>query len=163
MGTGKTLVGKNLSKDLNIPFIDLDEHIEDRHNKKIFELFNEKGEVYFRKLEIKHLEELLRSNENMVLSLGGGTPCYGENMNIIKQNLKFTSIYLKGSVSLLTDRLFMEKNTRPIISHIKTKHILKQFIAKHLFDRLPFYQLADKIIEIDDKNVSIIIEEIKKT
>ena len=76
MGSGKSHISKNLSKKINFKLIDLDQQISDEHQQTIPEIFEKKGEIYFRKEEKRILEELLNSDENLILSLGGGTPVY---------------------------------------------------------------------------------------
>lgn len=75
MGSGKSTVGIKLAKKLSLPLIDLDHFIEEKEQMSIGELFQNKGEIYFRKQEMSYLEFLLSSSEAMILSLGGGTPC----------------------------------------------------------------------------------------
>ena len=80
MASGKSTIGKILAKELNLSFIDLDHYISDREQMSIPEIFNQKGEIYFRKIETKCLLEVLEKEQEFILSLGGGTPCYGNNM-----------------------------------------------------------------------------------
>ena len=83
MGCGKSTVGKTLARIKNIPFIDLDQYIEDQQNMSVRELFKAEGELKFRKLEQKALLELIEANTPAVIALGGGTPCYFDNMEKI--------------------------------------------------------------------------------
>ena len=146
MGSGKSTVGKILAKNLNISFYDLDNFIEENENQSILEIFNSKGEIYFRKIEKKYLLNLLQSDENIILSVGGGTPCYGDNLELINNNA--TSVYLRTGLNTLYNRLITEKGKRPLISEIKDEN-LKEFIAKHLFERSSFYEQADFTIQCD--------------
>ncbi len=82
MGCGKSTVGRLLAKHLNIPFIDLDEYLSSLYGLSIPDLFLKHGEIGFRKLEQKALHELLSTTQTSVLSLGGGTPCYADNMRV---------------------------------------------------------------------------------
>ena len=96
MGSGKTSVGRLLNMTLNLPFYDLDNYLEQKFNTPVNSIFNLKGELYFRDEERKALEELLESDEQMIISLGGGTPCYHDTMRYLKfystrQNILFTS------------------------------------------------------------------------
>ncbi|MDD3723627.1 MAG: shikimate kinase, partial [Lutibacter sp.] len=84
MASGKSAVGRILSEKLNIQFIDLDSFIEEKEQLSISEIFETKGEIYFRKIEGIYLQELLNSKESTVISLGGGTPCYGNNIDLIE-------------------------------------------------------------------------------
>ena len=101
MASGKSTIGKLLSKALSMPFIDLDAYIESKEKSSIKAIFNTKGEIYFRKIEHAHLCDLLDSEKDFVLSLGGGTPCYANNMDAIVKAKQTTSFYLQASVSLL--------------------------------------------------------------
>lgn len=159
MGSGKSHISKNLSKKINFKLIDLDQQISDEHQQTIPEIFEKKGEIYFRKEEKRILEELLNSNENLILSLGGGTPVYYDNMNIINQKSK--SIFLRASVNTLTNRVLLQKSTRPLIAKLEDSDI-PEFIAKHLFERNPFYSQAHFTIDTDSKNAVEISDEIIK-
>ena len=94
MGVGKSYIGKKLSKELMIDFIDLDNYIETHEKKSISNIFFEKGEIYFRSIENKYLELILNKNLKCVISTGGGTPCYSNNIDLIKRNKDLKSFYL---------------------------------------------------------------------
>ena len=83
MGSGKTAVGKQLKEKINIPFLDLDDYIEQKFNSKISSIFKLRGEMYFREKERQALEDLLETDKRMIISLGGGTPCYYDNMEYL--------------------------------------------------------------------------------
>lgn len=157
MASGKSAVGKILAKKLNVQFIDLDSFIEEREQISIKEIFEMKGEIYFRKKEGEYLLELLNLNESSVISLGGGTPCYGNNMDFIKN--KAISFYLKASIDTIFDRLKNETSQRPLVASIGTEN-LKEYIAKHLFERAPYYDKADHTISVNQKSVNQVIDEI---
>lgn len=160
MASGKSTLGKILSKKLNYKFLDLDNFIENKENDTVSNIFKSKGEIHFRKLETHYLNELLATKTNLVLSLGGGTPCYGNNMKTILNAENTKSIYLKASIPTLISRLKNEKSTRPLIAHIETDELLAEFIGKHLFERSQFYSLANDIISTDNKMELEIIEEL---
>ena len=160
MASGKSRLGKVLAKKLNYSFIDLDDFIEYQEKSTINELFKTKGEIYFRKQESLYLDDILNSKEDIVLALGGGTPCYGNNMDRVLNSPSVKSIYLKASINTLINRLEGEKDKRPIISHIKEKDELTEFIAKHLFERSPFYNLSQYKISTDGKTIEEIIQEL---
>lgn len=157
MASGKSAVGKILATALNIQFIDLDEFIEAQEKLSITQIFETKGEIYFRKKEGDYLLQLLNLNESSVISLGGGTPCYGNNMEFIEN--KSTSFYLKASIDTIFDRLKNETSQRPLVAAIGTEN-LKEYIAKHLFERAPYYECADHIILANDKKLDQIVDEI---
>jgi len=160
MGSGKSSVGKKLSEVLNYEYLDLDGYIEQCEGKSITELFKTKGEIYFRKVESHYLKEIISMKSKTIISLGGGTPCYGNNMDLIKNSNNTTSIYLKTSIANLSDRLFLEKEKRPLISHLKDKEELKEFIGKHLFERSAYYNQSDKIINTDQKSLDEVVQTI---
>ncbi len=162
MGVGKSYIGRKLSKEFMIDFFDLDSYIESYEKKTISDLFSERGEIYFRSIENKYLESILNKNIKYVISTGGGTPCYSNNMELIKKNKNLKSFYLKSSGNQLTNRLFSEKEKRPLISNINSKKDLNSFISKHLFERNVFYNQADYIIDIENKNTIEVISEIKE-
>lgn len=155
MGSGKTTIGKNLSKKMNIPFIDLDQYIEEKEGLTIVEIFKKFGEVHFRKIEHLYFKELLKYNETFVLSLGGGTPCYANN-HLFLQNDDIESFYIKTSIKILVERLKHSEN-RPLLKNIED---LNTYVAQHLFERLFFYNYAKYTIETNNKSINNICEEI---
>ncbi len=160
MGSGKSTVGKELASILSYNFIDLDDYIVKNEKKSIPEIFADKGEVYFRKREYHYLQEVLAKKNDLVLALGGGTPCYGHNMDIIKKSVHSSIFYFKGSIEFLTERLFKEKENRPLIRHMESTEQLQEFIGKHLFERGFYYNQTNNIIDIDNKPVKDIVEEL---
>lgn len=160
MGSGKSAVGKKLATKLKIPFKDLDQEIEIIEEKIIPQIFSEKGEIYFRKAERNMLKAILDSENNLVLATGGGTPCYSDVMNLLVLDKKVITIYLMTTLNTLTNRIFKEKLDRPLISHIKTEATLKEFIAKHLFERSKYYNQASYKVKTDGLSVLGVVEEI---
>jgi len=144
MGSGKTSLGKKLAKKLNLPFFDLDQLVEEQEHCLIIEIFKNKGEDYFRALETAVLKDLMQTNTDFVLSLGGGTPCFNNNMDIINQS--GTSIYLKYNAGILTSRLLAAKQERPLIAE-KNAEELKQFVDDLLTQRVSFYLQSKIIVE----------------
>lgn len=151
MGSGKSTVGKYLSKKMNLEFIDLDEYIEEQEKTTIKELFSEKGEIYFRLQESKYLKEILNNKSNYILSLGGGTPCYANNIEEIK-NSPAKSFYLKCNINTLHNRLKRNNSTRPLIASLNDEDLF-EYIGKHLFERAPYYEQAKFKVSLDNKNV----------
>lgn len=158
MASGKTTIGKILSESLELPFYDLDSIIEQELKTTINEIFEQKGELFFRKKEREILEAFLNNTDSYVLALGGGTPCYYDNF-ILYQNEEIKSFYLKTSVTSLSERLKTQKNTRPIIANLNDED-LNEFVAKHLFERNYFYNQVQTIITVDNKNEQDIASEI---
>ncbi len=150
MGSGKTTIGKLVAKHLKINFLDLDAYIEKSEGLTIKQLFLEKGELYFRKKEFFYLNEILSSNSSVLLSTGGGTPCYGANMEAITSATK-NSVYLKVSLDELVKRLSAEKEHRPLITRIADTE-LPEFIGKHLFERSYYYNQAQLKISCDGRS-----------
>jgi shikimate kinase len=151
MGCGKSTIARTLSKIIAIPFIDLDQYIEQKTNLTINAIFEQRGEIYFRKLEHQAFVELLNSSERLIIGLGGGTPCYANNHELlIGENI--VSIYLKASIQILFDRLSLNKSKRPLIAD-KNDEELKEFIAMHLFERSFYYNQAQYIVSVDDKTI----------
>ncbi|TWO31920.1 shikimate kinase [Seonamhaeicola sediminis] len=160
MGSGKSSIGSRLSKRLDFDLIDLDDFIEERENASVKEIFESKGEIYFRKKETEYLKQLLETDKNLILSLGGGTPCFGKNMDIILSNKYAKSIYLKSSIPKLAKKLIKKKAKRPLIAHIETEEALAEFIGKHLFERMPFYNKAEYVVNTDNKSKDKITKEV---
>tara|TARA_R110000868_G_scaffold1389_3_gene10683 strand:- start:3098 stop:3619 length:522 start_codon:yes stop_codon:yes gene_type:complete len=160
MASGKSTLGKYLAKKLHYNFIDLDLYIEAKEEMPIKNIFEKKGEIYFRKIESLSLIEILKNKNNIVLSLGGGTPCYSDNMDVILKSKHVKSVYLKASIPSLVNRLKNETSKRPLISHLETEEQIIEFIGKHLFERTPFYNQAHLTIYTDDKPKKDIIEEL---
>lgn len=160
MGSGKSTVARLLEKKLKLKAMDLDTIIESEAGQSIPEIFMERGEIYFRKLEHKVLKDTLESTDSFILALGGGTPCYSGNMDLL---LNFTPMvfYLKMGIPSLTERLRSEKETRPLISHLSDDE-LPEFIGKHLFERQPFYMQAPHILISDNKSAEEIAGEIAR-
>ena len=161
MGSGKSLIGKMLSESMGYPFVDMDDQIEIMEGISIHEIFQKKGELYFRKLENEVLKDILASDTQMIVSLGGGTPCYGNNFDLIKADAENITVYLKASVDQLTQRLFLEKVHRPVISHLDTKEQLEEFIRKHLFERAYYYNQSKIIVDVDGATPTAVLEKIK--
>lgn len=160
MGSGKSSVGKILSKKLNYNLIDLDDYIEEKEKATVKGLFKTKGEIYFRKKETEYLKDLLQLEDNTVLALGGGTPCFAGNMDAILESKNAVSVYLKGSLPFLSKKLFKKKTKRPLIAHIETEEQMTEFIGKHLFERSHFYNRAEYHIITDNKEKTEIVEDI---
>ena len=158
MGSGKSHVSKVLSQELDLKLIDLDHQISLKNKMTIAEMFEKRGEIYFRKQEREILEEILATEKNTVLSVGGGTPVYYNNMEVINQNSE--SIFLRTSVTNLAERLLKQKQKRPLIAKISDED-LPEFIAKHLFERNAYYSKAKYTVSTDGKEVDQIVAEIK--
>ena len=138
MGSGKTTLGRALAKDLGIEFIDLDNYIELRRCKSINNIFAEMGEEGFRTIERNLLHEVCEF-ENVIISAGGGTPCFFDNIDYM--NAQGTTVYLQVPEERLHERLKIAKSKRPLLKDKNDDEIM-QFIKEQLARRDAFYQKA---------------------
>ena len=145
MGSGKTTVGKALSKATGMMFYDLDWYIESRMYKTISQIFAERGEEAFRQIEYNMLHEVAEF-EDVIISCGGGTPCFFDNMDYLNQ--QGDVVYLKASPETLYKHLLMAKVERPLLKN-KTADELISYISGHLQERLPYYQKARYTLDVD--------------
>lgn len=165
MGSGKNWWGSTLAGKLDIPFVDLDKEIELSTGMDIVSIFEEKGEAFFRDKETAVLQSLydkltvkVTSNDSpgkfatAIIATGGGTPCFGENMQWMNQH--GLTVWLNPSIAELVERLEKETGKRPLLKG-KTVEELIIFIEKKLAERNPFYNLA----KIEIKNTHIAVEE----
>src|SRR5579871_993603 len=116
MGSGKTHWGQRLAGKLQLSFYDLDSLIVEKENKSVAEIFADKGEEYFRILEKDILEAITDQQDGFILSCGGGTPCFFNNIEFMKKNGKV--IWLNTSVDVLRQRLQRERLSRPLIADV---------------------------------------------
>lgn len=154
MGSGKSTIGIALAKRMGFDFLDLDKYIEKKEAKSIQQIFEKQGELVFRKKEKIALLEVCKKN-NIVIATGGGTPCFFENMEIIKAKGK--SIYLKIEEEELKERLVNQQTQRPLISN-KSDEELQNFINSTLLEREDFYNQADFIINGKNTNTKAILK-----
>lgn len=146
MGAGKSYVGRELAAIWDVEFIDLDDLIIKKAGKSIPEIFKEDGEAHFRQLEQICLKGTC-SPKAKIIALGGGTPCFFDNMDWIKKH--GYSVFLDMPVDTLIERLRTETGGRPLL-HNKTKEELKQFIEEKLNSRRSFYEQANLIVQAPD-------------
>ena len=144
MGSGKTTVGKALSKEMGIPFYDLDWYIESRMRKTVDQIFAERGEEGFRKIEYNMLHEVAEF-EDVIISCGGGTPCFFDNIDYLNQQGQV--VYLKAEPEVLYNHLLMGKVERPLIKG-KSREELLTFIREQLERREPFYTKARYTLDV---------------
>lgn len=162
MGAGKTTIGKALSKELGIIFYDLDWYIESRMRKTVSEIFAERGEEGFRQIEYNMLHEVAEF-EDVIISCGGGTPCFFDNMDYLNQQGQV--VYLKAEPEVLYKHLQMGRVERPLLKG-KSKEELLKFIKEQLEKREPFYTKAHYTLDVSlmdnyDK-IKISVEKIKE-
>jgi shikimate kinase len=147
MGSGKTHWGKQLSQRLQLSFFDLDEVIVQAEQQNIPDIFATKGEEYFRNKEKEMLEKLVDENTSMVVSCGGGTPCFFNNIEFMKKY--GTVVWLNTAVNVLLGRLMKERNLRPLLKDISDEE-LRNYIMRKLNERRMYYEQADVIIDKED-------------
>ena len=138
MGAGKTTLGKAFARAMGLTFIDLDWYIEERFHKTIRELFTDRGEDAFRDLERRMLHEA-GEFEDVVISVGGGTPCFFDNVDYM--NSVGETVFLDVDIRVLFRRLKIAKQQRPLLDG-KSDEELMLFIQEALQKRLPFYTRA---------------------
>ena len=145
MGAGKTTVGKQLADDLGLMFYDLDWYITSRMHRTVAQIFEEGGEEGFRKMEYNMLHEVAEF-ENVVLSCGGGTPCFFDNMDYLNQQGE--TVYLKATPEVLYAHLKMGKTVRPLLLN-KTPEEVEAFVKEQLAQREPYYLKAKHVLDVN--------------
>ena len=145
MGAGKTTLGKALSRETGMPFYDLDWYIESRMHKTVKELFDAHGEEGFRKIEHNLLHEVAEF-EHVIISCGGGTPCFFDNIDYMNQQGE--TVYLKATPDVLHGHLKMGRTVRPLLLD-KTPDEVKAFIQEQLALREPFYAKAKHTLDVN--------------
>lgn len=162
MGAGKTTVGKALAQNLKMEFYDLDWYIESRMRKTVKQIFDERGEAGFRKIEYNLLHEVAEF-ENIILSCGGGTPCFFDNIDYL--NRQGETVYLKATPEVLYGHLKMGKTVRPLLLG-KTPDEVKVFIRQQLQEREPFYSKAKHTLDVNlmdnYEKIKISVDRLKK-
>lgn len=144
MGAGKSTIGKHLAQSLIIPFIDLDDHIEYQEQMSINDIFEHKGERYFRELESKYLHQLASHEPKSIIALGGGTPCNDKVWTTLAAGI---TIYLKKSPKNLFRILASQKMHRPLIKDLEDAE-LEAFITRKLVERQKYYERSNYILEL---------------
>ena len=162
MGSGKTTVGKALSKDIGLPFYDLDWYIENRMRKKVSQIFAERGEEGFRQIERNMLHEVAEF-EDVVISCGGGTPCFFDNMDYLNQQAQV--VYLRCEPEVLREHLLMGRGDRPLLKG-KSPDELILFIRQQLEQREAYYTKAAYTLDVtlmdNYEKIKITIEKLKE-
>lgn len=145
MASGKTTIGKKLAKQLGIEFIDLDQYIESKEKMSITEIFSSGGEALFRGLEMKYLKQIIELKVgDYLLSTGGGTPCFYENMLVM--NKSGITVYLEMDAKSITFRLMNAKDNRPIVSKVGEEELL-EFVTQQMEERKYYY--ADAQLKVN--------------
>ena len=147
-GSGKTTLSKQLAKEINYHFVDLDELIVQSERHTIAEIFAIHSEDYFRQVEQKILQQTTTLDKS-VIALGGGTPCFFDNIQVI--NKHGFSIYLDVPLEVLAQRVSKEANVRPLLQ-VQSENLLTQITEKYK-QREPFYKQAN--LTISGANLSV--------
>lgn len=158
MSSGKSTIGRKLAYRFGMEFIDTDEAFEAKYKISIADFFEKFGEQKFRELEKQLLIEVLQTN-NKIISTGGGTPCFYDNMQLIN-NMGF-SVFLKLHPNSIFERLIHSKKQRPLLKNLSHDE-LKDFINKYLVIREKYYNLSHIIIKSENIKVNDLIEELRK-
>lgn len=150
MGAGKTTIGQQLAERLGYKFLDMDHVIEEKMQRSVSQIFSEKGEEEFRRLERECLEEI-STEQNVVVATGGGAPCFYDNME--RMNAYGLTVYLCLSPEQLQERLELShKNKRPLLAQREGEELL-DFIRQNLSEREPFYRKAALVVSGTDEEM----------
>lgn len=144
MGAGKTTIGRQLARSLGHRFYDLDWYIESRMHRTVRQMFDERGEEGFRKVEHSMLHEVAEF-EDVVVSCGGGTPCFFDNMDYM--NRQGATVYLKAEPDVLCRHLKMGRMVRPLLLG-KSDEEVRAFIHEQLEARAPYYEKAKYTLDV---------------
>jgi shikimate kinase len=158
MGSGKTHWGRLLSQRLELPFYDLDEEIVKSEQLTVQQIFQEKGEEYFRFKEKELLEALIEDHKKVIISCGGGTPCFFNNIELMKRYGKV--LWLNTHIDTLVQRLVRDKQHRPLVKNIPDDD-LKAFIIKKMQERKLYYDQADIMVHEEVATLDTLINEMK--
>lgn len=150
MASGKSTVGKKLANKIGLPFVDLDDYIEEKYNTTIRLLIYDKGIDSFREIEKQALEILINKYNNVMISTGGGTPCYFNNMDLM--NRSGITIYLEVDIPILVNRLMNSKKDRPLIWG-KSREDLTVYAKDLLARRQAYYEKAQHTV--NGKNLKL--------
>ena len=150
MGSGKTHWGRLLSAKLGLSFFDLDTIIVEQEKRSVADIFSDKGEEYFRYREKETLERIADEQDGFILSCGGGTACFFNNIEFMKRNGKV--IWLNTSSEVLQQRLLKERKSRPLIKGVDDGD-LSRYILRKLSERRMYYQQAD--VMVNEESVTL--------
>lgn len=158
MGSGKSTIGKQLAKKINHQFIDFDELVEEQSGKKISEIFKDEGQQAFRNIETEILKNI-SGLKDTVVSTGGGTPCFYDNMKLMNET--GITVYIRMPAGSLFHRLAQSKTKRPLIEGL-TDLKLMDFIMDTLAEREHFYMQAQHVVKGESLKAEKILEILKK-
>jgi shikimate kinase len=147
MGSGKSTLGKRLAKKIDYDFADMDELLEQQEGMSVTEIFEQKGEAYFRHKETQLIQQF-KPQQNRVIATGGGSPCFDQNMEIMNQ--KGITIYLRMTPAGLVNRLKNATELRPLLKNLTTDEQLLEYISEKLQHREPYYLQSKCIIKAEN-------------
>lgn len=154
MGVGKTTLGKKIANKSGLPFIDLDKEIETAFEMSINSIFDKYGETFFRKEETKMLKKVIEENQHFIISVGGGLPCFNNNMELM--NRAGLTCYLHRPARELYQRLRNSKDERPLLRELNDEELLN-FIEDKLLEREVFYKQASLVVTREQQEVNLMM------
>lgn len=157
MGSGKSYWGRELSAKLQLPFFDLDEQVVNSESQSINEIFDIKGEEYFRQKESEILQIITESHTSFIMACGGGAPCYFNNIDFMNQS--GITVWFNTPVDILFRRLMNERDHRPLLKNF-TEDQLRAFIIRKFSDRRIYYEQSKVFIDDEEPTLEGIIEKI---
>lgn len=160
MGCGKSSLGKKIAKAMGIRFIDTDAEVESREGATIADIFHYEGEEYFRKSERYIIEELAASDEDMVISTGGGVPLWEDNMEVMNQS--GVTLYLKRTAEQIASRLSPHgREKRPKLRGLNDEELVV-FMRENMAQREPYYCKATLTIDCTPMSDTELVTMIKE-
>ena len=171
MTSGKTLAGEALSEKTGRKLIDLDRYIEQQEGMDMESIFREKGEPYFRKREEECLKQIVETEDDIILSLGGGTPMNPRCAAILKERTR--CFFLTCNPKVLAERMLLLQDGRPLVKNLLANHksstpeeklqILEQWAKEKLQEREPIYKACSvKTIDTSDWDIEKILYQINE-
>ncbi len=145
MASGKSTFGRLLARKKGCAFIDLDDFLVEQEGLTVAEIFQQFGEEEFRKRERKALEKVAEI-DNVIVATGGGTPCFFDNMELM--NRMGTTVYLQASAQWLANSIVLHPGDRPLVKGLSLNQLI-DFVEKHLPPRIPFYEKAQKVVNVE--------------
>lgn len=156
MGCGKSTLGRKLAKAMDMLFVDMDSMIEEREGAAINDIFRYEGEAYFRQRERALIEELALSEDNLIVSTGGGAPAWRDNMQ--RMNAIGECFYLRRTAQQIASRLSPHgRQKRPKLRGLNDEELVA-FMTENMAQREPFYAQAKHCIDCASKSDEEIIE-----
>lgn len=158
MASGKSTLGKRAARKLGMPFIDMDKEIEKIAELTIPQIFKTQGEKEFRRLETEFLTAFLNTKTNALVSTGGGTPCFNDNLQLLNKN--GLTVYLNRPAKELANRIHHSKKSRPLVDHMNLEE-LENFIEVHLSEREVYYSKCQLSVSREDQTSEKLAELIR--